>query len=81
MSNCSYSNSTRILNTEYERLKTIEKNYKKLLSLSFSHLQQLKRHEDSTIMNDNSTSNKWMSLRIELRDKLIEINEYTLEED
>ena len=79
MSNCSYSNSTRILNTEYERLKTLEKNYKKLVSLSLSLLQKLKRHEDSTIMNDITTSNKWMSLRTELEDKLIEINEYSLE--
>jgi hypothetical protein len=79
MSNCSYSNSTRILNTEYERLKTVEKNYKKLLSLSRSLLQKFKRHEDNSIMDDVTTSNKWMSLRNELEHKLIEINEYTLE--
>jgi hypothetical protein len=79
MSNCSYSNSTRILNTEYERLKTIEKNYKKLVSLSLSLLQKFKRHEDNTVMDDITTSNKWMSLRTELTDKLIELNEYSLE--
>jgi hypothetical protein len=79
MSNCSYSNSTRILNTEYERLKTVEKNYKKLVSLSLSLLQKFKRHEDNSIMDDVTTSNKWMSLRNELEHKLIEINEYTLE--
>ena len=79
MSNCSYSNSTRILNTEYQRLKTVEKNYKKLVSFSRSQLLKLKRHEDSTIMDDITTSNKWMSLRTELTDKLIEINEYSLE--
>ncbi len=79
MSNCSYSNSTRILNTEYERLKTVEKNYKKLVSLSRSHLLKLKRHEDDIIMNDVTISNKWMSLRTELENKLIELNEYSLE--
>jgi len=79
MSNCSYSNSTRILNTEYERLKTVEKNYKKLVSFSRSQLLKLKRHEDISIMDDVTTSNKWMSLRTELENKLIEINEYTLE--
>lgn len=79
MSNCSYSTSTRILNTEYQRLKTVEKNYKKLVSLSLSLLQKLKRHEDNTLMDDITTSNKWMSLRTELTDKLIELNEYSLE--
>jgi hypothetical protein len=80
MSNRTYDNSIRILRTELERLRKVETNYKKLVSFSRSSLHKLKRHEDSTLMNDAETSREWSILRTELEDKLAElkVNELNL---